>query len=175
MIDAPQLRTITRSYETFEDARNVVVRLVDAGIDPDRIGLLGQQASGEDNTAVGIGAGAATGAATGLVLGIGALAVPGIGPIFAAGWFLSGAAAGALAGGVLGAMIDAGHPQQEAENLAAEHGRGRSVLSVRAEGPEIARAAAIMDAGMPVGREGLSAEPTRPPQSTPDDLSKAVS
>ncbi|KRE17734.1 hypothetical protein ASE63_00570 [Bosea sp. Root381] len=172
MTDSPQLTTITRSYGSFEDARNVMARLAEAGISSDRIGLLGQQAVGDENAAVGAAAGAATGAATGLVLGIGALLVPGIGPIFAAGWFLSGAAAGALAGGVLGALIDADVPKQEAESFAADHELGRSVLSVRAQGPEIDRVIAIMDAGMPVRAPLTTDEPSQP---AAENLSKAVS
>lgn len=42
-----EVHTITRTYETFEDARNVAVRLAEAGIQPERIGLLGQQAGGD--------------------------------------------------------------------------------------------------------------------------------
>ncbi|MGF7055717.1 hypothetical protein GGC47_004930 [Bosea sp. OAE752] len=145
-----QVQTITRTYETFEDARNVAVRLAEAGIQPERIGLLGQQAGGDDNTATAAGVGGAAGAATGLALGLGALTLPGVGPIVATGWFLSGAVTGALAGGVLGALVDAGVPANDAERHAGEHAAGRSVVSVRVEEPDAALATRIMDAAMPL-------------------------
>ena len=142
-------RAITRTYESFEDARNVIVRLTDAGISPEKIGLLGHQATGDDNTAAHAGVGGAAGAATGLAIGIGALTIPGAGPIIATGWFLSGAVTGALAGGVLGALIDAGEARPDAERYAADHGSGRSVVSVRTETQDIALVTRIMDAAMP--------------------------
>ncbi|WP_051988356.1 hypothetical protein [Bosea sp. UNC402CLCol] len=145
-----QVQTITRTYKTFEDARNVAVRLAEAGIQLERIGLLGQQAGGDDNTAAAAGVGGAAGAATGLALGLGALTIPGVGPIIATGWFLSGAVTGALAGGVMGALVDAGVPANDAERHASEHALGRSVVSVRVEEPDIALATRIMDAAMPV-------------------------
>lgn len=70
-------RTISRSYRTFEDARNVVVRLSEIGIPPARIGLIGHRQGGDDNAAAGAGIGGAAGAATGFVLGLGALSLPG--------------------------------------------------------------------------------------------------
>lgn len=145
-----EVQTITRTYETFEDARNVAVRLAEAGIQPERIGLLGQQAGGDDNTAAAAGVGGAAGAATGLVIGLGALTVPGVGPIIATGWFLSGAVTGALAGGVLGALVDAGVPEKDAERHASDHARGWSVVSVRVEEPDVALATRILDAAMPL-------------------------
>jgi hypothetical protein len=159
-----QVQTITRTYETFEDARNVAVRLAEAGIQPERIGLLGQQTGGDDNTAAAAGVGGA-GAATELVLGLGALTIPGVGPIIATGWFLSGAVTGALAGGVLGALVDAGVPVNEAERHASEHALGRAVVSVRIEEPDVALATRVMDAAMPV-------EASEAPQA---DLAKVVS
>lgn len=161
-----QVRTITRTYQTFEDARNVAVRLAEAGIQPERIGLLGQQAGGDDNTAAVAGIGGAAGAATGLALGLGALTIPGVGPIIATGWFLSGAVTGALAGGVLGALVDAGVPASDAEHHAREHARGRSVVSVRVEESDVALAIRILDAAMPLEASD------NPPES---DFSKVVS
>jgi hypothetical protein len=108
MENIPTPQTITRAYLSFEDARNVVVRLANAGIAPDRIGLLGHQVGGDEKAAIGAGMGGAAGAATGFIIGLGALTLPGVGPIIAAGWFLSGAVAGAFAGGAMGAFIDAG-------------------------------------------------------------------
>jgi hypothetical protein len=85
--NVPTPRTIARAHSSFEDARNVVVRLANAGIAPERIGLLGHQAGGDDNTAIGAGVGGAAGAATGVIIELGALTLPGVGAVIAAGWF----------------------------------------------------------------------------------------
>jgi len=72
---------------------------------------------------------------------------------------------GALAGGVLGALVDAGVPANDAERHASEYALGRSVVSVRVEEPDVALATRIMDAAMPV-------EAGEDPQA---DLAKVVS
>lgn len=173
------LRTISRSYPSFEDARNVVLRLSEAGVPATRIGLVGRQEGGDDNAAAGAGVGAVAGAATGFVLGIGALSLPGVGPVIAAGWFLSGAVAGALAGGLLGTLIDAGVPQAEAERHAEALERGSALLVVKAEPEEIARIESILDAGMPLAAAQAEVVPDsserRGEQEEPRDLSKVVS
>jgi hypothetical protein len=139
--------------------------LVNAGIQPERIGILGQPAGGDDNTAAAAGVGGVAGAATGLALGLGAITIPGVGPIIATGWFLSGAVTGALAGGVLGALVDAGVPTSDAERHAGEHALGRSVVSVRGEERDVALVTRILDEALPL-------ESGNPPEA---DLSKIVS
>ena len=70
--------------------------------------------------------GGITGGIVGWLVGIGALAIPGIGPIVAAGALattLGGAAVGAAAGGLLGALVDLGIPQEEARGY-EERARG---------------------------------------------------
>jgi len=88
--------------------------------------------------------GAATGAGTGLVLGgalgwlagIGALAIPGIGPFVAAGPImaaLSGAAVGGTAGGLIGALVGMGIPEYEAKRYEGRLREGRILLSVHSD------------------------------------------
>jgi hypothetical protein len=177
--NVPTPRTITRAYSSFEDARNVVVRLANAGIAPERMALLGHQAVGDDNTAIGAGVGGAAGAATGFIIGLGALTLPGVGPVIAAGWFLSGAVAGAFAGGAIGAFIDAGLSKDDAEAYADQHRRGASVVSVRVEEPDVETVISIMEAALPLGggeRHGETLDDTTQPNaSVADDLSKVVS
>jgi hypothetical protein len=165
------MRTITRRYRSFEDARNVVVRLSAQGFPADRIALVGRQDTGEDNTAAAAGLGGAAGAATGFVLSLGALSLPGVGPVIAAGWFLGGAVTGALAGGIAGALIDAGVAETEARRHADAVSEGSAVVAVRAEPADVARVEALMDAGLPI------AEPPADPgeSGAPQDLSKVVS
>ncbi len=69
-----------------------------------------------DGAAAGAGVGAVLGGLAGLLVGIGALAIPGIGPIIAAGPLaatLAGAGLGAATGGVIGALADAGVPEEK--------------------------------------------------------------
>jgi len=78
----------------------------------------------------GVGAGGAVGGTLGLLAGIGALAIPGVGPLIAAGPLmaaLSGAAAGAAVGGVTGALIGLGLPEIEAKTYDGKI-RGGNIL-----------------------------------------------
>jgi len=91
-------------------------------------------------TPEGIAAGASTGAAVGGVLGwlvgIGALAIPGIGPIMAAGPVvaaLAGAGAGGATGGFVGGLIGAGIPEVEAKRYAGRIREGGYLLSVHCD------------------------------------------
>lgn len=88
--------------------------------------------------------GATTGAASGLLLGgalgwavgIGALAIPGLGPFIAAGPImaaLSGAAVGSAAGGLTGGLIGMGFSEYEAKEYAGHLKDGRALISVRVE------------------------------------------
>jgi len=88
----------------------------------------------------GIASGAATGGllggVTGLLVGIGALAIPGIGPIIAAGpiaAILAGAAVGAGTGGLVGGLVGLGIPEDEAESYDRYVGEGRILVMVDAD------------------------------------------
>jgi uncharacterized membrane protein len=89
----------------------------------------------------GIATGAATGGLlgglTGLLMGIGALAIPGIGPIIAAGPLaatLAGAAIGAGSGGLVGGLIGLGIPEEEAKRYDNYVGEGHILVMVDVEG-----------------------------------------
>ena len=99
--------------------------------------------------------GAATGAVTGGVVGGAAglaaslmgLAIPGIGPIIAAGPIvatLSGAGVGAVAGGLIGGLTDMGVSKDDAEYYAESVRRGGALVTVRADDTRAERAAEIM-------------------------------
>lgn len=89
-------------------------------------------------TYTGATVGGAVGAAGGWAIGLAALAIPGIGPIVAAGPILgalAGLAAGAGVGGVIGNFLESdASPEHEADALAAALERGEVVLVVHAEG-----------------------------------------
>ncbi|MEK4235171.1 general stress protein [Paenibacillus sp. FSL H7-0714] len=91
----------------------------------------------------GIATGAATGGLlgglTGLLMGIGALAIPGIGPIIAAGPLaatLAGAAIGAGSGGLVGGLIGLGIPEEEAKRYDNYVDEGHILVMVDVEGEQ---------------------------------------
>jgi hypothetical protein len=89
-----------------------------------------------EGAATGAGAGGAVGGTLGLLAGIGALAIPGLGPFIAAGPImaaLSGAAAGAAAGGLTGSLIGLGIPEYEARIYEGKIREGSILLSVHTE------------------------------------------
>lgn len=97
-----------------------------------------------EGAATGTGTGAAVGGALGWLAGIGALAIPGVGPLIAAGPImaaLSGAAIGGALGGVTGALVGMGIPEYEAKKYEGRVKTGSSLISVHTEdSDEIARA-----------------------------------
>ncbi len=89
-----------------------------------------------EGAVTGVSAGGALGGTLGLLAGIGALAIPGIGPLIAAGPLLaalSGAAAGAAVGGVTGALIGMGIPEIEAKRYEGKVKGGNILISVHCE------------------------------------------
>jgi hypothetical protein len=95
----------------------------------------------------GAGAGGVLGGTLGLLAGIGALAIPGLGPFIAAGPLLaalSGAAAGAAVGGIAGALVGMGIPEIEAKRYEGKIKGGNLLMSVHTEnGDELKRAETI--------------------------------
>lgn len=77
--------------------------------------------------------GGTLGGVTGLLAGVGALAIPGIGPIVAAGP-LAAALTGAVAGGVAGGLLDMGIPEQEGKEYEEEIKQGKVLAVVEADG-----------------------------------------
>ena len=73
------------------------------------------------------------GAGIGATVGLGIIAIPGIGPVVAVGWPSKAvfAAAGGVAGGVLGALTEAGVSEEDAQAYAEGVRRGGTLLTVR--------------------------------------------
>ena len=87
----------------------------------------------------GAGTGGVLGGALGWIVGIGALAIPGVGPFIAAGPImaaLSGAAIGAATGGIAGGLIGLGIPELEAKRYESKVKEGNLLLSVHTENSE---------------------------------------
>ena len=100
-----------------------------------------------EGTATGAATGGVAGGVIGLLAGIGALAIPGLGPLIAAGPImaaLSGAAVGAATGGVIGGLIGLGIPELEAKVYEGKLKTGNYLVSVHAhDGKEVDRAKEI--------------------------------
>lgn len=97
-----------------------------------------------EGATAGAGAGGVAGGVIGLLAGIGALAIPGVGPLIAAGPILatlSGAAVGAAAGGLIGGLIGLGIPEHEAKVYEGKIKSGNILLSVYADTSEDVKAA----------------------------------
>ena len=95
-----------------------------------------QHTKAPEGAATGAGTGGVLGGALGWLVGIGALAIPGLGPFIAAGPImaaLSGAAAGAALGGLTGALIGMGIPEYEAKRYEGKVKEGNVLISVHAE------------------------------------------
>jgi hypothetical protein len=141
-------RAVIGMVDSEIQAENVVQHLEKAGIPTRNISALFPDKSGtrdfalEHNTkapegaVVGVTSGGVVGGALGLLAGIGALAIPGVGPLIAAGPLLaalSGAAAGAAVGGIAGALIGLGIPEIEAKAYEGKLRGGQVLLAIHIE------------------------------------------
>jgi hypothetical protein len=111
-----------------------------------------------EGAAAGAGSGALIGGTLGWLAGIGALAIPGIGPLIAAGPIvaaLAGVGAGGAIGGLTGALIGMGIPEYEAKRYEGRIRKGSILLSVHADDAEwTKRAKQVLDL---TGAEDISA------------------
>jgi hypothetical protein len=116
-----------------------------------------QHTKAPEAAAAGAAGGAVLGGALGWLVGIGLLAIPGLGPFIAAGPImaaLAGAAGGAAAGGLTGALIGLGIPEYEAKRYEGKVKDGNILMSVHTEDSnERARAREIFVKG---GAEDIS-------------------
>ena len=115
------------------------------------------QTKAPEGAATGMGAGMAAGGILGWLAGIGTLAIPGVGPLIAAGPImaaLGGAAVGGALGGIAGTLIGMGIPEYEAKRYEGRITKGGILLSVHADDSEwTSRAKAILEA---TGAEDIS-------------------
>jgi hypothetical protein len=92
-----------------------------------------------EGTAAGVTTGGIIGGTLGLLAGIGALAIPGVGPLIAAGPImgaLAGLGAGGAVGGIVGALVGMGIPEYEAKRFEGAVKNGGTLLSVHCDTSE---------------------------------------
>ena len=107
--------------------------------------------------------GALAGGGAGVLAGLGLLAIPGVGPVVAAGWLVAlavDAAGGAAAGGLIGALLGSGISAEHAEVYAEGVRRGGALVTVRTTDELNDAASAILDRNAvdPVSRRAEYAE-----------------
>ena len=158
--------TISRLYDNYSDAQRAVSGLEAAGLPHSDLSIVANNSDSWYNSdgkvdrdrdgtddraegaATGAGLGAGLGGAAGLLAGLGLLAIPGLGPVVAAGWLAStalGATAGAATGGVVGALTQAGVSEEEAPLYAEGVRRGGTLVSARVPEADRARFEAILN------------------------------
>src|SRR6202142_581193 len=143
-------------YQSSAQAETAVDTLVQAGFPSANISVLLQDYRGTrefahqketkapEGTATGVTAGGVIGGALGVLAGIGALAIPGVGPFIAAGPIMGGLAGlgvGGAVGGLIGALVGMGIPEYEAKRYEGRVKDGGVLLSVHcASSDDISRA-----------------------------------
>ncbi|MCK2056090.1 hypothetical protein [Methylobacterium sp. 37f] len=167
-------QTITALYDNYDDASTAVSKLEAAGVSHSDISIVsnneGDRHAGRlgtttttdldphthgdtpEKASTGAGAGATVGTvlggAAGLLTGLGLLAIPGVGPVVAAGWLvatLTGAGIGAAAGGLAGGLTGAGLSETDAHTYSEGVRRGGTLVTVRADQAHATRVMDILE------------------------------
>jgi hypothetical protein len=150
--------TVAGVFQRPNDAEKALNGLKDAGFTPDQVSVVAKDTretqsmversdmAGAETSGATAGAflGGITGGIAGWLIGIGALAIPGIGPIVAAGALattLGGAAVGAVAGGLIGALVGAGIPEDDARTYETHVSEGRILITAQASSAQQAQEA----------------------------------
>ena len=129
-------------------AEQIVERLQSSGFPSSEISILLPETDGNhdighvkatkapEGATTGVAAGGVTGGVLGLLAGIGALAIPGVGPLIAAGPIvaaLTGAAVGGTTGGIVGGLIGLGIPEIEAKRYEEKLKSGNYLIAVHTD------------------------------------------
>lgn len=159
-------KTVVGSFDSFEEARSVVDALQQQGFSRDDISIVansvgadaqpdqgdGVRVADADEVGSAAGSGAVTGGviggAAGLLAGLAGLAIPGVGPILAAGPIaaaLAGAGMGAIAGGLIGGLRQVGVSDTDAGYYAEAVRRGGALVTLKAEDERADDAVHVME------------------------------
>jgi len=155
------MRTVCRVYDSYAQARAAVDAVQGAGVPASDVSIVANKYVSAEHADVdevsdatkGAGIGGALGGGAGLLAGLGLLAIPGLGPVVAAGWLAStavGAAAGAATGGIVGALVDAGVDRDHAAVYSESVRRGGTMVTVRARDEDAGRIAALLESHKPI-------------------------
>jgi hypothetical protein len=164
-------KTMIAVFDDRAAARHAVEALFDSGFSHSEVSLMANNAGGEENidpyrhpgaaglvdddplagmrghtSTKGLVTGGVLGGLAGLLLGLGSLAVPGVGPVVAAGpiaTMLVGAAGGAAIGGLVGALIELGVPEGDAHIYSEAVRRGSTIVAVTGPDEKVETVSAI--------------------------------
>jgi hypothetical protein len=153
---------VTRLFDTYEHASMAVTELESFGIPHSAISLVANNVddrysnvvpkdhSSSAGAAAGTGAslGTVIGGGAGLLAGLGMLAIPGVGPVVAAGWLIAtavGAGVGAASGGIIGSLVGAGVSETDAHVYAEGVRRGGTLVTAKVDDAQAGTAERILD------------------------------
>lgn len=160
-------KIVVGMFDKLQDAHDAVEDLVRNGFKRDQISLVAGDKEGKlkdyaadkggkdisQGAAGGAGIGAVIGGLGGLLVGLGLLTIPGVGPVLAAGPLVSalaGAGIGAATGGLVGALVDAGIPDERAKMYDEGVRRGATLVTVNSEDHMADQAADILNRHNPM-------------------------
>ncbi|WP_192259086.1 general stress protein [Mesorhizobium caraganae] len=142
------MKTVTGLFDNYDDASDAVGELEASGVPHADISIVannsddwyedGDTSKAAEDATGGAGVGAVIGGAGGLLAGLGLMAIPGVGPVVAAGWLaatavgaVGGAVVGGAAGGIVGALTDSGVSEKDAHVYAEGVRRGGTMVTAR--------------------------------------------
>ena len=154
-------QTVSALYDTYDAATSAVNALEATGIPHSDISIVSnnvderynndRRSNATEDAEKGAGIGAAVGGVGGLLTGLGLLAIPGIGPVVAAGWLVAaaagaatGAAVGGAAGGLVGALTSSGVPERDANFYAEGVRRGGTLVTAQVDDARASAAREIL-------------------------------
>lgn len=171
--------SVESAIGTFRDAgypRTDISVLLPENLGPKEL-VTEKESKAPEGAAAGAGSGAVLGGTLGWLVGIGALAIPGLGPFIAAGPImatLAGIGVGGAVGGFTGALVGVGFPEYEAKRYEGRLQKGGILLSVHCENSDqIDDAKKIMER---TGAEDISTvtESSTPNRSKDADYSRSA-
>ncbi|MHB1293946.1 MAG: hypothetical protein ACYC4R_03015 [Anaerolineae bacterium] len=158
-------KTVIALYDKLGDAQSALQDLTDSGFSNRDISLMRRHEGEErardmdrgnkaaEGAGIGAGIGAVLGGAGGLLVGLGLLTIPGIGPVLAAGPLaaaLAGAGVGAAGGALVGALVGLGVPEEQAQYYAEGVRRGGTLVAVKADSAMTEMATSVLRRHNPV-------------------------
>jgi len=152
------MRTVTGLFDDYADASSAVSELEALGVPSSDISIVSnnsdrrhEESNAAEGAGTGAGIGAVVGGAGGLLTGLGLMAIPGVGPVVAAGWLAAtaagaaaGAVAGGAAGGIIGALTSSGVPERDAHFYAEGVRRGGTLVTAKVDDALAPEAEAIL-------------------------------
>lgn len=142
------MQTISGHFKSSDEARRAIHAQEDAGVASDDISVISADAPSDETAAAThrVAVGASVGGLGGLLAGLGAFAIPGVGPVVGAAWVATtvvGALAGGVAGGLVGSLT-AAPSRENSASLSNRHKRCGSLVIARVDESEAGRARTIL-------------------------------